>query len=288
MTISELKKDAREKLKGRWGSAICMYIAYSLFIFLIGFVSGFLDGIFGKNSVITFGLQILLIIICLPLTFGFLVSMVKLYRGESVGYFSFVSTGFSNIYNAWKVFGRTLLKLALPIILVVLTDLFLAVSRVASVITSGSVLFSILPPIALILFIAAYIFAIVKSLYYVLGNLILCDNPELTGKEIVEKSAEMMKGNRMKYFLLILSFIGWILLIYLIFYAFAFMLSATLANVLSKIIPLIIALVSFLVLSCYITFSMISFYEDLNDVIPTSSSINQSGSAETITENTIE
>lgn len=300
MTISELKKDAREKLKGHWSSAICIIIAYSLFTFLLSFVASLITN-FSRNAIIAFVLQILLIIISLPLSFGLLVSMVKLYRGEKVGFFSFVSTGFSNIYNAWKVFGRTLLKLALPVFLIIITYIVLAIAFTPlsiSLSLTGSIegVSLTFPIIATVLFALAYIFAIVKSLYYVLGNFILCDNSELTGKEIVEKSAEMMTGNRKKYFLLILSFIGWALLIVLVALALLIGLFAIIANTLRSIasiyliviITFIIAMALSLVLSCYISFSAISFYEDLNDVIPTSSSINQSGSAETITENTIE
>ncbi len=299
MTISELKKDAKGKLKAHFSSAICMVIAYALFTFLLSFALSIIANVL-NNQLIAFILELLLLIISLPLSFGFLVSMIKLHRGEKVGFFSFVSTGFNNIYNAWKVWGRTLEKLILPAFLILASYIFLAFSFASLTITgaSSSVKGASLafPFIAFIIFIAAYVFAIVKSLYYVLGNFILCDHPELTGKEIVEKSAEMMTGNRKKYFLLILSFIGWALLIVLAFLILFFGLTAVLTNALGlvtgtflgSIISLIVTMALVLLLSCYITFSMISFYEDLNDIIPTSSSINQSGSAETITENTVE
>ena len=51
-----------------------------------------------------------------------------------------------------------------------------------------------------------------KSLLYVLTTYILYDEPTLSSKEIVEKSAILMNGNRKRYFFLSLSFIGWSIL----------------------------------------------------------------------------
>ena len=53
---------------------------------------------------------------------------------------------------------------------------------------------------------------IIKSLLYTLAYYISYDNPELSSKECVLKSAELMKGNRSKYFLLLLSLSGWAIL----------------------------------------------------------------------------
>ena len=53
---------------------------------------------------------------------------------------------------------------------------------------------------------------IMKSYSYRLVPYILKDNPELTAKEVLARSTEMMAGNRWQAFKLDLSFIGWILL----------------------------------------------------------------------------
>ncbi len=53
---------------------------------------------------------------------------------------------------------------------------------------------------------------IIKSLSYAMTPFILADNPELSGNGAIEKSMAMMQGNKMKLFLLLLSFIGWLLL----------------------------------------------------------------------------
>jgi uncharacterized membrane protein len=53
---------------------------------------------------------------------------------------------------------------------------------------------------------------IVKSYAYMLTPYILEDHPELTPTEAITRSREMMNGNKMKAFVLDLSFLGWHLL----------------------------------------------------------------------------
>jgi len=42
--------------------------------------------------------------------------------------------------------------------------------------------------------------------------MIAAENPEMSSKEVVEKSKELMQNNRFKLFCLQFSFIGWIVL----------------------------------------------------------------------------
>ena len=46
---------------------------------------------------------------------------------------------------------------------------------------------------------------------------ILADNPELSAREALKKSEEMMKGHKMDLFVLDLSFIGWLFLVAITF-----------------------------------------------------------------------
>lgn len=56
---------------------------------------------------------------------------------------------------------------------------------------------------------------IIKSISYSQTYYVLKDNPEFKFNEAIERSMEMMEGHKMQYFLLMLSFIGWIILIIL-------------------------------------------------------------------------
>lgn len=52
---------------------------------------------------------------------------------------------------------------------------------------------------------------IVKSCSYAMAYYIKCDNPHYSATEAINESRRMMDGYKMKYFLLQLSFIGWII-----------------------------------------------------------------------------
>lgn len=86
---------------------------------------------------------------------------------------------------------------------------------------------------------------IIKSYSYALTVYISEDNPELTPEECINKSMEMMNGNKWKLFLLDLSFIGWLFL---------------------SILTLGIALLWF---RPYLETARIYFYEDLKSSLET-------------------
>ena len=71
------------------------------------------------------------------------------------------------------------------------------------------VLFMIISIIAVYV---ALIWMLIRGLLYSLANYIAIDRPEISTKDAVEESARLMKGNRGKYFILSLSFIGWAIL----------------------------------------------------------------------------
>ncbi len=53
---------------------------------------------------------------------------------------------------------------------------------------------------------------IIKSISYSQAYYILAEHPEMSGKEALDASIDMMDGHKMDYFVLILSFIPWCLL----------------------------------------------------------------------------
>ena len=100
MTSSELKAKARESLKGKWGKAALITLVYVIINWVINFILGFIPFIGG----------ILVTIISLPISFGLLVTFMKLKRNEEVTYTDFLSLGFSNFGKVWGVFGNMILK----------------------------------------------------------------------------------------------------------------------------------------------------------------------------------
>lgn len=53
---------------------------------------------------------------------------------------------------------------------------------------------------------------IIKAYQYALVEFVIADDPSLTASEALEKSTQMMRGNKLRLFFLQLSFIGWYIL----------------------------------------------------------------------------
>lgn len=206
MPPSEIRKDAREALKGKWGKAVGILLAYFLFTMILGFV----EGLFEKNELLFLLIEIAVLLISTPLSFGLIISFIKLKRGEDVKAFGFLSDGFSRFGKSWGIAFRTFLKLLLPIVCIILAVLLIfSLTIFNTVINASKPLLNIL---SVVIYIASIVYMISRSLLYVISYYISYDNPELSSKECVLKSEELMKGNRGNYFLLELSFIGWAIL----------------------------------------------------------------------------
>lgn len=212
MVLSDIRKSAREALSGKWGKAILILLAYFLFTFALGFVSGLVEDI----ALLSLIVEIATVVVSIPVSFGLIASFIKLKRGEEVKAFDFITYGFTNFSKGWKVAGNMLLKMWLPILLYVLATIafsfITAFGITASAMSDSASLMVIAMIVGIALFIAAFVYLFITSLSYSLSYFIAYDNEAMSGKEVVEKSKEMMKGNRGKYVLLQLSFIGWVIL----------------------------------------------------------------------------
>ncbi len=256
MVISELKKDARIKLSGVYFKSIIINLVYLIIVGILESIGNIIN-----NDILSLVYKTLVLIISLPFSYGLLASMLKLSRNEEASPTDFITIGLNNMSKVWKVFGRTILKVIIPIILFIIT------STISILAFSYSVAYSLNPTIiivTLILFIAAAIYYVVKLLSYILTYYILYDNSNLSAKEIVEKSKSLMNTHKWDYIILCLSFIGWILLIYLC--------TMLLIMYVNEILATIVLFISYLSLLPYISFSMINFYEELDSSKKVSSS----------------
>ena len=208
MTSSDLRKNAREALNGKWGKAALLTLVYAVITFVISFVLNLIPFI---GSIASF-------VISVPLSYGILVSFIKLKRNEEINYTDFLTIGFSSFGKIWAVFGNMVLKLIIPVVLVVVFIMLMTFSGIGAGVgiafksASATTGFAGLAIIGAIGYIASLIYLVVKSYYYCLSYYILYDNQDKTGKEIVEQSEKLMKGNRWKFFWLGLTFIGWSIL----------------------------------------------------------------------------
>lgn len=281
MIATNIRQEARNFLNGKWGTGALIVLCY----FLVQFGIGFLQSSFSKNSSLSIIISIADLVISVPLTFGFLISFLRLKRGESVKPFDFLTSGFSLFGRAWSVTFSMLLKVILPLVLIIVSMLLIfgvgfamisssngiltaasssrskanyetqleeaqlalasakatyyenstslnynayqdakdkyedlsknkpqSVSTTSTNSNSPSAVFVILMILGFVLFIACMIFLYAKLLLYVLSYFIAYDQPNLSAKEVVINSKQLMKGNRGNLFVLFLSFIGWVFL----------------------------------------------------------------------------
>lgn len=220
MPPSEIRKDARKSLTGKWRKAVCIILAY----LLISFVIGVIEGLAKEGSTLALILELASFIISVPMTFGLIISFIKLKRGEDVNAFGFLNDGFSRFGKSWGIWAHTLLKLLLPIICLIFVIFLMAVLIVVNSVGNFADYFAYgyasgeaglstgLIVLFVVLYLATLIYVVSRSFLYVLAYYIGYDEPDLSSKECVKKSEDLMKGNRGNYFLLQLSFIGWAIL----------------------------------------------------------------------------
>ena len=197
MKLSEIKAEAKHALKGQCINAICMFLLF----YLICSVAGYIN------------IPLIYVIIYVPLSFGLVISFIKLKRGEKINIFNFLKEGFSRFSKSFGIAWHTFLKLFLHLILGLIIFLIipLLLSYIAYSTNTDLSKAPILGMSGLIVLVFSLpilsIWIYPKYLFYVLAYNISYDNPELSSKECVLKSAQLMKGNRKKYFLLQLYFI---------------------------------------------------------------------------------
>ena len=269
MKISVLKKDALSNLSGKWGTAIVINLVFIILSFALNMISGLVE-----DEMISSLIALFIAIITLPFSFGLLASMIKLSRGENTGIMDFVTVGLANIGKVFSIYLRLILKLWLPIVLFFASIALVGLGAFLGL--AGTISTEVLLVLMLagsVIAIIASILYITKSLLYSLALYLLHDNPNATAKELLEKSAELMKGNRWKLILVELSFFGWYILIGFV---------SGIATAFLLLVGPILLYAAVLILMPYVTFTLISFYEhvagieDVKEVVAEGAQIDDS------------
>lgn len=184
---SELRAQARERLEGKWGTFVLMTFLFYVIQALLqipGSVGDLFKVLSPENALTSESLStlsVMLSLLALPLSWGLTVSLLRNHREESVD--------LENLFDGFRK-GRY-------------TRVFCALFLVN--------LFTFLWTLLLI------IPGIIKAFSYALTPYIIMDEPELTAKQAITRSCEIMQGRRWKLFCLYLSFIGWGILCLLTF-----------------------------------------------------------------------
>ena len=175
MDRATLKSNAKNSLKGKYGDAIVLMIIYGL---IAGAVGGIFGGILGaanldKDTVKALGEVLSAVISCLFI-FGIHSYFLKISRNESVEW--------KELFSKTNLFVPALLITIVVGIFVTLWSLLLIIPGIIAAISYSQVYF------------------------------VKLDNPDMEVMDVLKKSKELMNGHKMDYFVLLLSFIGWLIL----------------------------------------------------------------------------
>lgn len=126
----------------------------------------------GLSSIPLIG--VLIALLTLPIAYGFAIVMLDVFAGEEVN--------LGGLFEGFSDYGRILGTKLLQVVYTFLWSLLLLIP------------------------------GIIKYYSYAMTDYILKEEPTLRNNAVIEKSMAMMEGNKMKLFLLDLSFIGWMIL----------------------------------------------------------------------------
>lgn len=169
------------------------------------------------------------IIFEVPLAYALTISLMKLKRGGDIGIFSFLENDNFQFKRAFAVELRRIEKLIIPIILIVITYIMMAGDYIGILrshrymqniflydkYSASMNKYTMKFIIDICLIIISTVYYYIQRLKYVMSFKIAYDEPNLSAKQVVEKSKTLMMGHRKEYFMLKLSFIGWEILAYL-------------------------------------------------------------------------
>ena len=198
-------------------------------------------------------LNTLFTLMTIPLTLGTIGAAQRILRGEdvlvrhSLAYIPYTFRAiWLQICTAFYAFWPMLLAyvVAIPVLLTVSSP---------DIMLLTAILF-------FIAVIATLVLAIMRIYSMAASDYLLARNPNTSVPEIMRTSRTIMKGNRMNFFLLELSFIGWNLLIAVLDSAVLTMAGYTLANVCSMLLSLF--------LGVYMTTAKAAFVSDLTAAAP--------------------
>lgn len=327
---SDFRKEAREALNGKWGTAILISLIYAAIIFVTSIISSLVGMI---SSILSFIVFIGFILILPPLIYGTAYAYYHLKNGEKISPIEFLKVGFLNFGRSWKISLQILKKCwwcILIIILPTIIGLVFFIVQDASSVTSSNYFWdysydnydyydvyskysddyygyddydydyydygydnydfsyyddnsdiesmvsnlggALLSFLLLIAYLGLCVLVVVKSLLYALTFYIAVSDESISPKEAVLHSEELMRGNRGKYFCLILSFFGWALLAAiaeifvsrLVIELFSRILVFTTATqIISRIMASILSYVGTIILTPYISLAVIAFYQEL-------------------------
>lgn len=250
----EIKKAALNKLD--WKQALQVSTVFVLASAALSYAVTYLSALAQNTPIFNTVISLIYLALFLPLSFGFISSMSKLYEGKKITATTIFNEGILNFTKTIKIFLLTIWKMLLPSVIIILAVagiLFLTAKNIPlrPDVSSGYALY------VLLLFYAGLIGIALSAMPYVLSSYILAGNKDLTAKEVIKTSANLMENRKWNFVKLILSFLGWFITLAVIVAIGKMQFGENIAIILNWI--------GMLLLMPYLITSIKVFHEEAND-----------------------
>lgn len=217
---SEIRRHAREALRGKWKIGVLSAFTYVIVQFVLNLFSSYLTLAFNGNQVINILTSVICLIIVSPIMLGYMNVCLKLSRGQDALP--------DDVFQGFHMTGRAV---GLQILINIFVFLWMIIFIIPAVIIflfgfESMIQYNSIGPtlIAIILLIVGIVVAIIKTISYSMSYFLVLDNSGISVGQAISESKKIMSGNKSKYFWLILSFAGWEILISLLYSVLYFVL----------------------------------------------------------------
>lgn len=226
---------------------------------------------FGTSMLVALFLGIVVSLYQMVMNFGLVNYFLKLWRREECGSKSL----FDGFTMVWRVIGTQLMVG----IFVLLWGLLFAIPLVLVVVVAALLDSAGLGVFVMVLgYIAYTVVLVIISLKYSLAQLALADHPELGVMGAINRSKRLMEGHKGAYFMLGLSFIGWMILCSLLVGILSGLTTAGILPIpawLSSVLTVVAGLPLYLWLDPYMQISYAGFYDALAPKQPAIEPLNE-------------
>lgn len=211
----------------------------------------------GQRLLLQFMLSVVLSVYQTIVSFGMVVYTLRLSRGQECG----APELFSGFSMAGRVVGQWLVLLGLYMLLAIGLSIPLAVILTLGLLSGSEVVAAVLTGAAALAY-AAALFAVM--LRYSLAALALADRPELGVMGSIRYGKALIQGHIGEYFVLLLSFFGWIMLCSAPTAIFSYVCaSGAVSPWLEAAVLLVLSLPMYLWLTPYMNTTIAGFYDAL-------------------------
>lgn len=260
MTIQEIKKSARFNLKGSYIKCSSTCLLYFIIIAILTYILNIIGLKIGTDTIYINIIYAIFGVISLVLSFGVIANVLSLSQNKTKSITKFIDNSILNFGKYTKIILQILIRILIPLFIFLLCLFYLIFTLIAAANKTNYLVFqSNLLPLAIIICLVSFLVLVYFLLKYTLSAFICISDSSLNSKEIVQKSAELMKGRKLKYIGLILSFFGWIILVSIILYILSYFIDF------SWLTPIVI--IFYTLIRPYVIESESIFYESIGEQV---------------------